>query len=334
MFSNGLFCISLDFELHWGGVEKRSLPEYDKYFFNTREVIPQILELFTKFNVHTTWATVGILFHDSAESFLKNAPKLKPSYSNQDLSTYNYIDKNPLKNSELEDPFHFAPSLIKQILSTPNQELASHTFSHYYCNEPGQTASEFREDLKAAQRVAQNFGVVLKSLVFPRNQFRDEYLKICFEEGISSVRSNPVDWFWDINNDALDTLPKKIYRTADAYFPLSKTCFSLNDLTFKKDFPISIPASRFLRPYSSKEYFLHDLKINRICAEMELAAKEKKVYHLWWHPHNFGGNPLQNILGLKKILNTYKRLQIDYGMQSANMAEITSAILNQNVLNA
>ena len=328
MFNKGIFCISLDFELHWGGVEKRSLPQYDQYFLNTREVIPQVLELFTQFNIHTTWATVGMLFHNSAASLKDNAPQIKPSYSNEILSTYNYIDKHPLGNSEIEDPFHFAPSLIELILSTPNQELASHTFSHYYCNEPGQTASQFREDLKAAQRVAQNFGVVLKSLVFPRNQFRDEYLKICFEEGISSVRSNPTDWFWNINNDAIDTLPKKLWRTADAYLPLSKTCFSLKDINLNKDFPVSIPASRFLRPYSSKEYFLHHLKINRICTEMELAAKENKVYHLWWHPHNFGGNPLQNILGLKKILNTYKRLQIDYGMQSANMAEIASTLLS------
>jgi Polysaccharide deacetylase len=331
MFSKGLFCISLDFELHWGGVEKRSLPAYNKYFYNTREVIPQILDLFTQFNIHTTWATVGMLFHESADSLLKNTPQLLPTYNNGHLSTYNYINEHPLGTSEMDDPFHFAPSLIQLILSTPNQELASHTFSHYYCNEPGQNATQFREDLKAAQRVAQNFGVTLSSLVFPRNQFREEYLKICFEEGVSSVRSNPGNWFWDINNDAKDTLPKKIFRTADAYVPLSKTCFSLNELSFSKDFPISIPASRFLRPYSSKEYFLHDLKITRICAEMELAAKENKVYHLWWHPHNFGGNPLQNILGLKKILNTYKRLQLEYEMQSANMAEIASYILSQNV---
>jgi hypothetical protein len=275
-----------------------------------------------------------MLFHDSAASLLQNMPKNKPSYVNDSLSTYNYIDNNPLGNSELEDPFHFAPSLIQLILSTPNQELASHTFSHYYCNEVGQTATQFREDLKAAQQAAQNFGTVLTSLVFPRNQFREEYLKICFEEGISSVRSNPSDWFWDINNDSVDTLPKKIYRTADAYIPLSKTCFSLDDLSFNKDFPVSIPASRFLRPYSSKEFFLNDLKIRRICSEMETAAKENKIYHLWWHPHNFGGNPLKNILGLKKILNTYKRLQMDYGMQSANMAEIAATIKSQNVLNA
>ena len=95
MFSKGLFCISLDFELHWGGVEKRSLPAYNTYFSNTREVIPKILELFTQFNVHTTWATVGMLFHDSAASLLQNMPKNKPSYVNDSLSTYNYIDNNP-----------------------------------------------------------------------------------------------------------------------------------------------------------------------------------------------------------------------------------------------
>jgi len=327
MNSIGLFCISLDFELHWGGVEKRSLPKYDTYFDNTRAVIPEILHLFEHYAIHTTWATVGMLFHDSANSLEANAPKNKPTYSNKELSTYHYIDANPLGISEQEDPFHFAPSLINLILKTPHQELSSHTFSHYYCNEPGQNATQFKEDLQAAQRAAALFNVQLTSLVFPRNQFRAEYLKICYQEGIRSVRSNPSDWFWNINNDEVDTLPKKLFRTADAYIPLSKTSFALSELTSTDHFPVSIPASRFLRPFSSKEYFLHNMKINRICAEMEIAAKEQKVYHLWWHPHNFGGHPAQNILGLTKILQTYQRLQHEYGMQSANMAEIASMVL-------
>ena len=70
--TKGIFTISLDFELHWGGFEKWSLPQYQQYFFNTRKVIPQMLSLFEKHEVHVTWASVGMLFHNNNES-LRNA---------------------------------------------------------------------------------------------------------------------------------------------------------------------------------------------------------------------------------------------------------------------
>ena len=68
----GILTISLDFELHWGGFEKWPLgvkdgDSYNQYFLNTRQVIPKMLELFAEHEVHVTWATVGMLFHESKD---------------------------------------------------------------------------------------------------------------------------------------------------------------------------------------------------------------------------------------------------------------------------
>lgn len=319
----GIFVISLDFELHWGGFEKWRMDSYIEYFQNTRGVIPNMLDLFTEHEVHVTWATVGMLFHKNRTELLANAPVLKPKYRESKLSAYNYIDTIGIGEDEVNDPFHFAPTLIKQIINTPHQEIGSHTFAHYYCNEAGQTIDQFREDIQAAQRVAYTVGVKLKSLVFPRNQFNDQYLKVCFEEGIMAVRSNPLDWFWNIESTQGESVWKRLNRGLDAYFPIGKrNTYKLSAVQVREGYPVCIPASRLLRPYRPKEFFLNSFKIGRIKAEMTRAAKAGEVYHLWWHPHNFGNFPKQSLAGLHEILSHYKSLHKKGLMLSRNMGEL------------
>lgn len=345
----GVFTISLDFELHWGGFEKWELGNtkyvarstskipttsnqqpatiYNQYFLNTRKVIPQLLASFEQYKVHVTWATVGMLFHQSKEELFENAPTLKPSYLNHKLSAYNYIDQLGIGENEHEDPFHFAPSLIRQIVGTPHQEIGTHTFAHYYCNEAGQTVEQFSADLQAAQRVAKQYGCALKSLVFPRNQFNDQYLKACYAEGITSVRSNPLDWFWHIESTQDESRWKRFNRGMDAYFPIGKKkSFEISSLEVRDDFPVCIPASRLLRPYRSKEFFLNKIKMSRIKSEMTRAAQQNEVYHLWWHPHNFGHYPHENMKALQQILTYFKYLNNKYGMESYSMSEIADLI--------
>jgi hypothetical protein len=54
---------------------------------------------------------------------------------------------------------------------------------------------------------------------------------------------------------------------------------------------------------------------------MEYAAKKNKIYHLWWHPHNFGANMEKNLQQLQLILQHYEKLNKIYGMQSYNMCD-------------
>lgn len=321
------FTISLDFELHWGGFEKWPMENYREYFLNTRKVIPEMLKLFEQYEVHVTWAGVGMLFYGDKKSLLENVPKVRPGYAMKELSAYDYIEKKGIGDSELDDPFHFAASLVKQIVDTPFQELGSHTFAHYYCNEQGQTVEQFRADLCAAQSAAKRYNRTLRSLVFPRNQFNEQYLKVCYEEGFRAVRDNPRDWFWNIQSTQGESKWKRLNRGVDAYWPIGKkNTYTLESISKQEGLPLCIPASRLLRPYRPGELYLNTMKIDRVITEMERAAMKNEVYHLWWHPHNFGNYPQESMEGLKRILDGYKKCQNKYGMTSLNMGEIVDIV--------
>lgn len=314
--TNGYLVISLDFELLWGVFDKVDHKEKEAYFNNTRKVISEILGLFSEYKIHSTWATVGMLFNKNWEEWSENRPYVLPEYNNSALSAYDYGEA--IKSPETEF-ICFSRDLILQIKNTPDQEIATHTYSHYYCLEEGQTLDSFKSDLEKAIELAEKMEIELKSLVFPRNQFNEDYLKVCYELGIENVRSNPSDWYWkDTQNDSIKN---KIFRTGDAYIGTKNKSYKQTDLKVEIGKPLSQKASRLLRPYSNNK-FLNDLKLKRIKAEMTFAAKNNEIYHLWWHPHNFGNNPEENIANLKEILKYYLSCNEKYGFQSVTMNEI------------
>ncbi len=315
---NGSLVISLDFELVWGLFDHIEITDKVSYFNNTLKAIPQILSVFENNTIHATWATVGMLFNENWEEWQSNIPEVIPTYERKELDAYEYGKKH--QKSGLEK-FFFAPHLIKKIRSVNGQEIGTHTYSHYYCLEKGQTKAQFEADSNQAIRVAQKMDIELKSLVFPRNQFNTDYLEICSKKGIETVRSNPNFWYWDTTQK--ETLVVKLVRTADAYLPLGTKSYLAETLV--KDNVHSQPASRFLRPQHSIA-LLNSSRLNRIKSEMIQAAKNGEVYHLWWHPHNFGVDVENSIKTLQAIIETFKFCSETYGMQSLTMKELLETV--------
>ena len=324
MSKNGYLIISLDFELIWGVFDVIKLEEKQRYFNNTLNVIPEILSFFNGNEIHATWAIVGMLFNKNWEEWKRNIPQTTPTYINEKLSAYKY---GTSINYEANDSYFFAPELIRSINETKGQEVGTHTYSHYYCLEDSQNEIQFESDLDSAINVAEDFGIKLKSLVFPRNQLKDRYLKICKSKGILNVRSNPSNWYW--NDPTSESILVKLARTGDAYLNLGKKSYPIENLKVSDDLPLEQPASRFLRPVEEQN-FIRELKIERIKREMTLAAKEGEVYHLWWHPHNFGDQPNQSMLDLKEIVSHYKELNDKFNFQSLNMDELGALVLNKD----
>jgi len=321
---NGKFVISLDFELLWGVRDKLTIETYGENIKGVHKVIPRLLELFKQYNIHGTFSIVGFLFFKSKEELLNNLPDIKPAYVNKNLSPYeghfDMLGENPAS-----DPYHYAPHLIKLILEDPLQEIGTHTFSHYYCLEEGQTPEAFRADLQNAKKIAARYNIELTSLIFPRNQFNKEYLQICSEEGIICYRGNEHSWLYTARNDEKETVFRKIFRLADAYINISgHNCYA--DEYMKREMPMNIPATRFLRPYLPKLKFLERLRLKRIKSGMSYAAEKKLTYHLWWHPHNFGIRQEENFTFLTDILKHYDMLRKKYGFQSCTMSELSSKL--------
>jgi hypothetical protein len=281
-----------------------------------------LLDLFSEYEIHATWATVGFLFCDRTRTLLKFAPNQhRPAYENQTLSPYH--DLPPEEATDTPDSMFFAPSLIRLIANTAHQEVATHSFSHYYCLEKGQDIEAFRQDLVAARVAAKALGLELRSMVFPKNQCNDAFLKVCAEIGILAYRGNPPSWLYRAAADDEQGYVKRLCRLIDTYLPLgSSNCYPQPELC--GSVPINIPASRFLRPYSRMFRMFEPLRLQRIRNDLTEAAQNNKFYHLWWHPHNFGMNTAANLMVLRKVLEHYRSLSEVYGMESLNMGEMAA----------
>jgi len=324
----GSLIISLDFELFWGIFDHANVEDKKKYFDNTLKVIPEILSLFEKYQIKATWATVGFLFFKDLNELLQNLPDIQPQYIQKKLSAYHFIKDNQ-KLIEKNLSYFFAPDMIQKISKTTGQEIATHTFSHYYCLEEGQNEEDFKKDIKAFKNIADKLDIKTESLVFPRNQYNKNYLDICIQQGLKVIRTNPDYWFWDMSRS--ETFIKKIIRTLDAYMPIGNMSFDSSHIQFYKNKLVLLPASRFYRPVE-KNVLLNKLRLRRIIKEMEKAAINKRFYHLWWHPHNFGLYPQQSLKELEELLNHFALLKENYGMESLAMSDFYTLINNNNLV--
>ena len=209
-------------------------------------------------------------------------------------------------------------SLVKHIAETPRQEVASHTFSHYYCLEGGQTPSAFAADLAAARSAAARLGITLESLVFPRNQANQDYLTICREQGFKTVRGNPRSWLYAAADQDGETRLRRAARLVDSYLPITSERTALRRPV---DGLADVPATMFLRPVSAPLKALEPLRLARLKRMMTAAAESGSVFHLWWHPHNFGRDTEANLDVLDCLLRHYRTLGDRFGMRSQTMAE-------------
>lgn len=317
MLDHGALVISLDFELYWGVRDKRPLRDYRSELEGVWIAIPKLLAIFEAHGIHATWATVGFLFYKNRDELLRSLPKRRPQYDDVNLSPYDY-----LKNIEgLDDRCHFAPELIRAISRVEGQEVGTHTFSHYYCLESGQAIGEYEEDLRAAIMIAREWGLATHSLVFPRNQSHPEYVAVFKDLGGKVYRGNEKSAIYQASSGSAQNIIRRAARLLDAYFNLSGANTYRLEQCYENGI-YNIPSSRFFRPYSKSMAFFDALKIKRIKDAMTYAAKNNEIFHLWWHPHNFGKDLVRNLGALAQVLQHFDLLSEQFGMRSMNMSEL------------
>ena len=347
----GSFTISLDFELYWGMRDVVSLERYKEHLLGVWQAVPAMLVLFEKYGIHTTWATVGFLWHENVASLKAAYPDRLPEYEDKHLSPYVYLashekegwatpkgihfdkasgsiggeggakapDSSVSVSSETFNKMHFAKELIEKIKATSHQEIATHTYSHYYTREPRIVPEAFDADLRQAVKIAEEDGVMVSSLVFPRNQIDIQSLEALKKNGIGVYRGNPEHWAYR-EGETGKTFWQRVYRFADIYMNLSGAHTTLP----RKDAAglVETKSSMFLRPYSQRFAMLENLKLKRVKNAMQEAAQKGENFHLWWHPHNFGVHLEENLANLEAILRHYHELNKEYGMLSLTMQEL------------
>jgi len=314
-----LFVVSLDVELNWGVRDSITGGRYDANINGERLATEAILNIFDEFGIHATWAIVGFLFFDDKEQLVENMPNVRPSYSNEALCPYRAIAG--IGRTEAEDPLHLGASLVRMIEGRQHQEIATHTFSHYYCLEDGQNADAFAADLAAAVAAAHRRGLSIDSIVFPRHQVNPDYLAICRRQGIRAFRGTERHWLYAPRKAADETLLRRGLRLVDIWVDISGH-HTIKPVPAAPGLPVDVAHSRFLRPYNRRLAMLEPLRLRRILHGLDHAARRGEMFHLWWHPHNFGVDLTENMRFLRQILQHVRHLQQQFGMQSLSMGEV------------
>ena len=309
----GTLLVSLDFELFWGMLDRCSLEDYQDNILGGRTAIPKMLDLFQKYGIHATWATVGFLFAENYQELKRYFPEQKPSYLQQDMSPYDRFET--IGEDETSAPCFYCPGLIRMVSQVPGQEIGSHTFSHYYCREPGQTVEQFAADMAAAKQIAADHGYDLTSVILPRNQCESDYTRVFRDLGFTAYRDEENDWI----HEKIRFRPLlRLLRLADVYLPLT----GQGGYRPRKEEGIwNLVGSRMYKPILKPLAFLEPVKIHRIKAQMRHAAKHGLTFHLWWHPHNVGVRTEEHLKQLEEIFACYRQLKDRYGMESLNMKE-------------
>jgi peptidoglycan/xylan/chitin deacetylase (PgdA/CDA1 family) len=316
----GTFIISLDLELFWGMQDVVTREEYGPRILGERVAIPGMLALFEKYDIHATWATVGLLATANRDELDAALPAVRPQYTHGAFSNYAYLERGEVGADEASDPYHYGASLLAQIRTTPGQEIACHTFAHYYCLEEGADLNSFEADLRAWQRVLEG-RATLDSIVFPRNQVGPEQLRVCDALGITSYRGtqrHPV--YAPVTTHDQYRVTHRLLRLLDSFVNVTGH-HTYTRAAARSSLPADLAASRFLRPYVPALAFLEPLKVRRITQGITYAAERGEIFHLWWHPHNFGLHTDRNLATLERILQHVAALRDQGLMTSCTMKE-------------
>ena len=318
----GVMCITLDTEFFWGVHDTSTIERYkDNIYGGKHTVINGLLDVFKQYGIHATWAIVGAIMARDKEQLKKYMPKEvdRPHYSNSVRSPYHLLEI--LGTSPTIDDLFFGQDIVRAIQNSKYQEIGTHTFSHYYCCEEGQTAEEFSVDIDSAMKLADYLDIQLKSIVFPKNEMSERHIAVCRDKGFESFRGEEMNWIYSLKIESIC----KVFRFLDSYFNLSG---SNTHIPFLQKGMCNIVGSSFLRPYCKKIKLLEPLKIRRIKKQMLVAAKKREVFHLWFHPHNFGVHFEKNMENLREILDYFWKLNKKYNFKSMNMSEITSELFD------
>lgn len=309
----GALVFSLDFEKRWG---VRDVPldrdPYVPHLLGVPDSVRGTLALFRKYDVAATWATVGFLFARTAAERQRFSPAVRPCYADARLDPYG----ERTGEDEARDPVHYGASLISEILATPRQELGTHTFSHFFCLEPGENmAGAFAADLASARAITEHVaGVTPRSIVFPGNQHNPAFDPVLRAAGIACYRGSPRSWMWKPRRRG-EALGVRALRLVDAYVPLGGTHTAAWADVARPSGLYDVPASYFLRTGSP-------LKLQRVVDALRYAARAGRIIHLWWHPHNFGVDTALHLRDLEAVLVAFRAVRDTLGMQSLSMGEV------------
>lgn len=316
----GIFVLSLDVELCWGTIDKPDkLKNTIKYYTQSRDCIEKILKLVEKYNISATWAVVGHLFLKECNSI--NGQK----HSDIPRSTYpwyskDWFEESPCTNEE-DAPLWYGQDIIKMITNCKvRQEIACHSFAHIPYGDENTKRETVQADLSNCIQEAEKEGLKLRSFVFPRNNVG--YIDELKNYGFEAYRGAEPTWYRGFPNKR-----RKVCHIIDQLLAISPPV----SLPKYEQGIYNIPGSMFYRPTDGIRNLIPiNLKINKAKKGIKKAIRDKKVFHLWFHPFNIATSQEKLLYGLEEIFKEVQKRRENGELETKSMDEIVGSCIDGN----
>lgn len=242
--------ISIDLELAWGVWDILTPRDLDFAETAERPICAALLNLFDRYEVPATWATVAAL-----------------------------LDQASAKGRPGPAACWYAPDIVEGIVrARVPHEFGSHTGRHIYFGVASQ--QEAREDLEFARALHQASGLPFRSLVFPRASVG--HLDVLAAAGLVTFRGRDAGWFTAAARAG--KLAGRVANFADKFLPIppspvaARRCGTLTE----------VPGSMLLLGRNGlRRYVLPAASRAKLRAGLDRAIRTGGIFHFWFHPSNF-----------------------------------------------
>jgi hypothetical protein len=307
----GVFMLSLDTELAWGSVHGGTLHKHELLYWQARDCISRLIKLLEKYQIRATWALVGHLFleHCQPVNGVKHPKIVRPQYP---WFPDDWFLPDPC--SRLEDaPIWYGPDIVQQIKNCQViQEIGCHTFSHIRVGEPGCSQECFRSELRACRIEAEKSGVNLQSFVFPRNSIG--HLDVLADSGFLSYRGVSPNLF-----ERLPGITGRICRQLGHFLPLTPPVV----LPKRVNGLWNLPASYFFpSTYQWWRLISGISRAYKVKQGLKKAARQRSIFHLWFHPFNLASEPQKLLKELETIFAEVCRYRDADRLDNLTMGEL------------
>jgi peptidoglycan/xylan/chitin deacetylase (PgdA/CDA1 family) len=313
-FPRGVFTISLDFELIWGTRDYAGTESFRYACVVEREqVIERLLGLFVRYEIPATWCIVGHLFLDHCEEVngRKHADALPANPTGELL---HWFDDDPATN-ESSAPTFYGASLVEKIRRCGvSQEIGSHSFAHMIFDEPYCTREAATRDIAKCVAIASESALTLRSFVYPRN--RIAYTDVLRDNGFTSYRGAEPQWY---HRGYIPRQAQRAFHLASVVLASTPpTVMPLNEEGIW-----NIPGSMiFLPMHGIRRYIPASRRAARAVRGLDRAAKERRIFHLWFHPTNLSIEIEPMFAALERILIHAKALRDAGALDVMTMMQI------------
>ncbi len=273
----GRLIICFDYELAWGRFDKINLEEYRQRFLVERKtVIPGLLRILSKHRISATWAVVGHIMLTECDGAHEELDPYRPAQFPEWFA-------RDTGGKDDGSSVWMARDTVEAIAACePEQEIASHAFSHVEFGHEALTPQRARQEMELTRRLIEGFGRRMNSHVFPRGV--PGHLDALKESGIKVYRKHsPGDlegttaFSWKLRRfagEALALAPPLSIPREDEY---GMTALSGGlQLCCRGRWRKMIPAG---------------LRVTRALRGIQHASRTGGVFYLWSHPADFAENP-------------------------------------------